>query len=76
MIQSAVRNDSPAPTLTSPYDLNRQVGDMLKYAGATVDGVPSGVYPPVAQSAARPEACSPASAPCPAATPPTRATPA
>ncbi|MEW1643051.1 aldo/keto reductase [Streptomyces sp. NPDC091219] len=42
-----------APALNFPYDLNRQVGDMLKYAGATVDGVESAVYPPLAASGVR-----------------------
>ncbi|MFJ8140927.1 hypothetical protein [Streptomyces sp. NPDC096013] len=41
------------PSLNFPYELNRQVGPMLKYAGATVDGVTSSVYPPLLQSAAR-----------------------
>jgi hypothetical protein len=34
------------PSLNFPFDLNRQVGAMLKYAGATVDGEQSQIYPP------------------------------
>ncbi|MCF3961869.1 aldo/keto reductase [Streptomyces fuscigenes] len=41
------------PALNFPADLNRQVGPMLKYAGATVDGLRTAVYPPLAQSTAR-----------------------
>ncbi|MFE7125833.1 aldo/keto reductase [Streptomyces sp. NPDC057617] len=36
-----------APTLNYPADLNREVGPMLKYAGATVDGHKTPVYPPL-----------------------------
>jgi len=51
--QTAVLDEVSAPRLNFPYDLNRQVGAMLKYAGATVDGEPSQVYPPLLASAAR-----------------------
>ena len=51
--QTAILDEVSTPTLNFPYDLNRQVGDMLKYAGATVDGVPSAVYPPLAASGVR-----------------------
>ncbi|WP_427920305.1 aldo/keto reductase [Streptomyces sp. cg40] len=51
--QTATLDDASAPTLNFPHDLNQQVGAMLKYAGATVDGVPSAVYPPLLESAAR-----------------------
>ncbi|MFE7171612.1 aldo/keto reductase [Streptomyces sp. NPDC057616] len=51
--QTAALDEVSAPALNFPYDLNRQVGPMLKYAGATVDGVASPVYPPLLQSAAR-----------------------
>ena len=51
--QTAILDELSTPTLNFPYDLNRQVGDMLKYAGATVDGVPSAVYPPLAASGVR-----------------------
>jgi aryl-alcohol dehydrogenase-like predicted oxidoreductase len=51
--QTATLDEVSAPTLNFPFDLNRQVGTMLKYAGATVDGEPSAVYPPLVQSTAR-----------------------
>lgn len=51
--QTATLDEVSTPTLNFPYDLNRQVGDMLKYAGATVDGVESAVYPPLAASGVR-----------------------
>jgi aryl-alcohol dehydrogenase-like predicted oxidoreductase len=35
------------PALNYPSDLNRQTGAMLQFAGATVDGIPSTVYPPL-----------------------------
>ncbi|MFJ9372229.1 aldo/keto reductase [Streptomyces sp. NPDC101455] len=41
--RTATPDEVSTPTLNFPHDLNRQVGDMLKYAGATVDGVPSAV---------------------------------
>ena len=51
--QIAVLDDVSAPTLNFPADLNRQVGAMLKYAGATVDGQPTSVYPPLLESSTR-----------------------
>ncbi|MFJ9537403.1 aldo/keto reductase [Streptomyces sp. NPDC101225] len=51
--QTATLNEVSAPVLNLPYDLNQQVGRMLKYAGATVDGVAGPVYPPLLQSTAR-----------------------
>ncbi|MFC8516182.1 aldo/keto reductase [Streptomyces sp. NPDC057257] len=51
--QTARLDEVSAPTLNFPYDLNRNVGAMLKYAGATVDGEPSLVYPPLLESTAR-----------------------
>ncbi|MHC3467534.1 aldo/keto reductase [Streptomyces sp. 7R007] len=51
--QTAALDEVSAPTLNFPYELNRRVGPMLKYAGATVDGVPSTVYPPLLQSTTR-----------------------
>ena len=51
--QTARLDEVSAPTLNFPFDLNRQVGAMLKYAGATVDGVRSSVYPPLLSAGAR-----------------------
>jgi aryl-alcohol dehydrogenase-like predicted oxidoreductase len=51
--QTATLDEVSAPTLNFPYDLNQRVGRMLKYAGATVDGEPSAVYPPLLASPAR-----------------------
>ncbi|MEU3981992.1 aldo/keto reductase [Streptomyces sp. NPDC026672] len=51
--QRAALDEVSAPVLNFPHDLNRQVGAMLKYAGATVDGVPSAVYPPLRAYTAR-----------------------
>ncbi|MET7482570.1 aldo/keto reductase [Streptomyces sp. NPDC005538] len=51
--QTATLDEVSAPTLNFPYDLNQRVGSMLKYAGATVDGVPSAVYPPLLEYPAR-----------------------
>lgn len=51
--QTARLNEVSAPALNFPYDLNQQVASMLKYAGATVDGEKSAVYPPLLQSTAR-----------------------
>lgn len=51
--QTARLDEVSAPALDFPHDLNRQVGAMLKYAGATVDGEPSAVYPPLLASTAR-----------------------
>lgn len=51
--QTARLDEVSAPGLNFPFDLNRQVGAMLKYAGATVDGERSQVYPPLMQSSTR-----------------------
>ncbi|MET7568085.1 aldo/keto reductase [Streptomyces sp. NPDC005492] len=51
--QTATLDEVSAPTLNFPYDLNQRVGSMLKYAGATVDGVPSAVYPSLLEYPAR-----------------------
>ncbi|MFF3754901.1 aldo/keto reductase [Streptomyces sp. NPDC002018] len=51
--QTATLDEVSAPTLNFPHDLNRQVGAMLKYSGATVDGEKSHVYPPLLQSTDR-----------------------
>lgn len=42
-----------APQLDYPHALNRAVGPMLQFAGTTVDGQPSTVYPPLLESATR-----------------------
>jgi aryl-alcohol dehydrogenase-like predicted oxidoreductase len=51
--QIAALDDVSIPTLNFPHDLNHRVAAMLKYAGATVDGRPSSVYPPLLQSVNR-----------------------
>jgi aryl-alcohol dehydrogenase-like predicted oxidoreductase len=51
--QIAVLDDVSAPTLNFPAELNRQVGPMLKYAGATVDGQATFAYPPLLESTTR-----------------------
>ena len=45
--QLAALDEVSAPALNYPADLNRSVGAMLMYAGATVDGSKSAVYPPL-----------------------------
>ncbi|MGW3341683.1 aldo/keto reductase [Nonomuraea rubra] len=42
-----------APDLNYPAPLNGEVRRMLQFAGATVDGEPSAVYPPLTQSTVR-----------------------
>ncbi len=42
-----------APTLNYPADLNGAMRTTLQFAGTTVDGQPSGVYPPLLASAVR-----------------------
>jgi aryl-alcohol dehydrogenase (NADP+) len=42
-----------APTLNYPADVNGAMQAMLQFAGTTVDGEPSTVYPPLLQSAVR-----------------------
>jgi aryl-alcohol dehydrogenase-like predicted oxidoreductase len=51
--QIAVLDDVSAPTLNFPAELNRKVGPMLKYAGATVDGQATFAYPPLLESTTR-----------------------
>jgi aryl-alcohol dehydrogenase (NADP+) len=51
--QLATLNEVSAPRLNYPHDVNRQSGAMLQFAGATVDGVSSSVYPPLLQDATR-----------------------
>jgi aryl-alcohol dehydrogenase-like predicted oxidoreductase len=51
--QVAALDDASRPRLNYPYELNRQVGAMLQFAGTTVDGEPSTVYPPLLQDATR-----------------------
>ncbi|MFI5952566.1 aldo/keto reductase [Cryptosporangium sp. NPDC051539] len=41
------------PQLNYPYDLNQATGAMLQFAGATVDGTSSSVYPPLLEDATR-----------------------
>ncbi|GAA2598424.1 aldo/keto reductase [Winogradskya consettensis] len=43
----AVLDEASAPKLNYPHGLNRETGAMLQFAGATVDGRPSTVYPPL-----------------------------
>jgi aryl-alcohol dehydrogenase-like predicted oxidoreductase len=45
--QIAVLDEVSAPALNYPATVNREAGPMLKYAGATVDGRGSTVYPPL-----------------------------
>jgi aryl-alcohol dehydrogenase-like predicted oxidoreductase len=40
-------DDVSAPSLNYPADLNGAMRAMLQFAGSTVDGQPSGVYPPL-----------------------------
>jgi diketogulonate reductase-like aldo/keto reductase len=40
-------DDVSAPTLNYPADLNGAMRATLQFAGTTVDGQPSGVYPPL-----------------------------
>jgi len=51
--QVSALNEASSPRLNYPYDLNRQVGAMLQFAGTTVDGQPSTVYPPLLQDSTR-----------------------
>jgi aryl-alcohol dehydrogenase-like predicted oxidoreductase len=44
--QRKTLDEASAPTLNYPAPLNQQVGAMLMYGGATVDGNKSAVYPP------------------------------
>ena len=45
--QLAALDEVSTPALNYPADLNNRVGAMLMYAGATVDGAKSEVYPPL-----------------------------
>ena len=51
--QIATLDAVSAPQLDYPYDLNRTAGPMLQFAGTTVDGQASVVYPPLLESATR-----------------------
>ncbi|GLW07813.1 aldo/keto reductase [Microtetraspora sp. NBRC 13810] len=51
--QTAVLDEVSAPALNFPAELNRRVGPMLKYAGATVDGQRTSAYPPLVESPTR-----------------------
>ena len=51
--QTARLDGVSAPALNFPFDNNRQFGAVLKYAGATVDGVRSEVYPPLLDNLTR-----------------------
>ena len=51
--QVATLDAVSAPQLDYPYDLNRTAGPMLQFAGTTVDGQESVVYPPLLESASR-----------------------
>jgi len=42
-----------APTLNYPAAVNGPMRATLQFAGTTVDGEPSGVYPPLLQSSVR-----------------------
>lgn len=42
-------DDASTPTLNYPAAVNTEVGAMLQFAGTTVDGEPSQVYPPLLQ---------------------------
>jgi aryl-alcohol dehydrogenase (NADP+) len=42
-----------APTLNYPAEVNGTTRSMLQFAGTTVDGEPSAVYPPLLASAVR-----------------------
>jgi aryl-alcohol dehydrogenase-like predicted oxidoreductase len=48
--QIAALDEVSTPVLNYPADLNRRTSRMLMYAGATVDGEKSDVYPPLLQS--------------------------
>lgn len=45
--QIAALDEASKPQLNYPHDLNAATGRMLQFAGTTVDGVPSAVYPPL-----------------------------
>jgi aryl-alcohol dehydrogenase-like predicted oxidoreductase len=49
--QLATLDEVSAPALNYPADLNRRVGAMLMYSGATVNGQKSEIYPPLLDAA-------------------------
>ncbi|HEX7308751.1 aldo/keto reductase [Lentzea sp.] len=51
--QLAALDDVSAPTPSYPATLHGEVRRMLQFAGATVDGQPSAIYPPLLQSDVR-----------------------
>jgi aryl-alcohol dehydrogenase-like predicted oxidoreductase len=51
--QTAALDEASSPQLNYPHDLNRQVGPMLQFAGTTVDGQPTAVYPPLLEDTVR-----------------------
>jgi aryl-alcohol dehydrogenase-like predicted oxidoreductase len=51
--QVASLNEASAPRLNYPHTVNQETAAMLQFAGTTVDGVSSIVYPPLLQDAAR-----------------------
>jgi aryl-alcohol dehydrogenase-like predicted oxidoreductase len=51
--QIATLNDVSAPDLNYPAPLHGELRAMLQFAGTTVDGEKSGIYPPLLQSSVR-----------------------
>ncbi len=51
--QLRLLDEVSTPTLNYPADINGATRSMLQFAGTTVDGEPSTVYPPLLQSATR-----------------------
>jgi aryl-alcohol dehydrogenase (NADP+) len=51
--QTATLNEASAPKLNYPHDVNEQTCSMLQFAGTTVDGQESIVYPPLLQHTTR-----------------------
>jgi aryl-alcohol dehydrogenase (NADP+) len=45
-----VLDEASAPTLNYPAEMNGETRTMLQFAGTTVDGEPSTVYPPLLAS--------------------------
>ena len=48
-----VLDEVSAPTLNYPAPMHGPMRSMLQFAGATVDGEPSTIYPPLVQSSVR-----------------------
>lgn len=48
--QMRILDDASAPSLNYPATMHGQMRSMLQFAGTTVDGEPSTVYPPLLQS--------------------------